>query len=181
MKRHKSTREVFSVSYDLCPSLCLTLPHVPAVPLWSWCLLMYPDCVACEGQGVGCMSLPRCGTCKKETSVPIIPEFIMELDWMWCGMLLKLVGLINLLFILSCLIEWENLTGHFGIKKKKTQNKSKQKTPPNLNVALHLDIYRLTSHKLCMLDTFKLYSLMLLWMTFKLHSLMPVWITLTFI
>ena len=129
MKRHKSIREVFSVSHDVCPGLCLTLPHVPAVPLWSWCMLMYPDRVACEGQGVGCMSLPRCGTCKKvETYVPIIPEFILELDWMWCCMLLKLVGLINLLLILSCLIEWENLTGHFGIKKTPKQKQTKKPT-----------------------------------------------------
>ena len=87
-----------------------------------------------------------------------------ELILMDLGMLLKLVGLVNLIFISFCPIKiqgkgplnsgfvvgagWVEGRGEGGREQKQKTNKEKQQCPNSLVICLHSDIYRQTSFKL---------------------------------
>ena len=94
-----------------------------------------------------------------ECSAPIISQSFQSI-WMECGILLRFVSVINLIFISSCpfVVHGREPYLYYFVWKQ------------NLNVGLFSDIWRPIYFKLGMMIR-----------TTKLYMLIPVWITLTFI
>ena len=118
--------------------------------------------------------------CKKlKNFVPIVSQ---SWEWIWIefGMLLRLVGLVNLVLILAGPISFQWRESNDFVQKKNTNKK--KKNPPktqtskqnkkHFNVGMHSYIYRLISLKLGMLmNTTKLYTLIpveWVWPSFKI-------------